>query len=292
MNEYTKIQSYEEYEQKIKDYETQLKLMCDTQRPHNVLIVSGDPGIGKSYRAGQIMSNQTNVKCVVREGTISAVEFYRLMWQNNDSIIVLDDVNNIIKDSNEGASLLKACTESKPLRQLHWQKRNPNCVSVSKFKCDNNIKIAERMNIIVNSSGRKTLMAAHDAGLTFPDTFYFTGAVIILTNKSLKCLDRATEGAVSNRGAHMQLSFSVEGAIDFIKKFGPTMHEFNGNTISDEVMKETIEFMTSNEAIKHYVDNCKIPTLRNLGRIAVQHKKGVPFSESLLENNTESSYSY
>lgn len=291
MKEYLKLKSYDEYEKKIGEYENQVKIMCNKVRPHNVLIVSGDPGIGKSYRAEQILQQQNNVKYHIVNGSLSAVQLYTLMWQHNDEIIVLDDVNSILQDGKDGASLLKACTESKPVRTLQWQKRNPCCVPVSKFNCATNIKVAERMNEIVKNSERKALINAHDAGKTFPDMFYFTGAIIILTNKSLKSFDKVTEGAVSNRGSHMQISFSTEGAVDFIKKFGPTMTAFNGMQIEPDIMKETIDFMTSEDSIKYYIENCKIPTLRNLGKIAGLHQNGIQLETSLLDDNTESTYS-
>lgn len=291
MQDYMKIKNFEEYTKKINDYETQLKIICSNVRPYNVLIVSGDPGIGKSYRAEQILKTQTNVKFTKVEGSsVSPVQLYSLMWQHNDEIIVLDDVNSILQDGKDGASLLKACTESKPVRLLQWQKRNPNCIPVSKFKCDNNIKIAERMNDIVKNSERKHLIKAHDAGMTFPDMFYFTGAIIILTNKSLKSFDRVTEGAVSNRGCHMQIAFSVEGAVDFIKKFGPTLKTYGDAVYTDATLKDTIAFMTSPKAVKYYVENYKIPTIRNLGKIAGQYQLGVALDESVLENNTEVQY--
>lgn len=290
MKDYLKLKSYEEYEKKISEYENQVKIMCNKVRPHNVLIVSGDPGIGKSYRAEQILQQQNNVKYHIVNGSLSAVQLYTLMWQHNNEIIVLDDVNSILQDGKDGASLLKACTESKPVRTLQWQKRNPSCVPVSKFNCTTNTQVSERMNEIVKNSERKALINAHDAGKTFPDMFYFTGAIIILTNKSLKSFDKVTDCAVSNRGSHMQISFSTEGAVDFIKKFGPTMSTFNGMSIDPVIMKETIDFMTSKEAIRYYVDNYKIPTLRNLGKIAGLHQHGIDLENSLLDDNTEYQY--
>lgn len=291
MKESLKLKSYKEYEKKIAEYETQVRIMCNKQRPHNVLIVSGDPGIGKSYRAEQILKNQTNVNYQIVTGSLSAVQLYNLMWLHNDEIIVIDDVNSILQDGKDGASLLKACTESKPVRTLQWQKRNHNCIPVSTFRCKDNHFVFEKMNDYVKNSDRKPLLLAHEAGKTFPDMFYFTGAVIILTNKSLKSFDKVTEGAVSNRGSHMQISFSVEGAIDFIKRFGPSMTEFNGMKMERKTIKAVIDFMTSEEAVRYYIDNCKIPTLRNLGKIEGLYQNGVPLELSLLNDNTETQYS-
>lgn len=290
MKERFKLRTFQEYQKKITDYETQVRIMCSKQRPHNVLIVSGDPGIGKSYRAEQILKNQANVNYQMVSGSLSAHELYRLMWYHNDEIIVLDDVNSILQDSKDGASLLKAATESKPIRVIQWLKKHHDCIPVKKYNCKDNSIIQERMNAYVRDKDNRRLTLAHEAGSTFPDMFYFTGAVIILTNKSLKTIDRATEGAVSNRGSHMQISFTVEGAIDFIKKFGPSMTEFNGMKMEEKTIKDVIAFMTSDEAVKYYIDHCKIPTLRSLGKIEGLYQHDWPLDISLLEDNTESQY--
>ena len=291
MKESLKLKSFKEYEKKIADYEMQVRIMCNKQRPHNVLIVSGDPGIGKSYRAEQILKNQTNMKYHTVTGSLSAVELCRLMWYHNDEIIVIDDVNSILQDGKDAASLLKACTESKPVRVIQWQKKNHDCIPVQKYNCKDNSFIQERMNAYVRDKDNRRLTVSHEAGGTFPDMFYFTGAVIILTNKSLKSFDKVTEGAVSNRGSHMQISFSVEGAIDFIRNFGPSMTEFNGMKMEEKTIKDVIAFMTSDEAVKYYIDHCKIPTLRNLGKIEGFYQCGEPLNFSLLDSNTESQYS-
>lgn len=291
MKQDNKINSYADYVKRITDYESQVKIMCNTARPHNVLIVSGDPGIGKSYRAEKILSSQINMKYTIIKSSVSPVQLYHTMWQHNDEIIILDDVNSILQDNKDGASLLKACTESKPVRILQWQKQNPMCIPVSKYKCKDNDSIEERMQAIVTDSGRKNLANAHDAGKTFPDMFYFTGAIIILTNKSLRSFDRVTEGAVSNRGTHMEISFSTAGAIEFIKNFGPTMTQYNGMTFDEDTLTHVIDFMTSDTAVKYYVQNGKIPTLRNLGKIAGLYQFGETLDESILEANTEFPYS-
>ena len=290
MKQINKVKDYKEFQKKIADYEAQVKIMCNKVRPHNVLIVSGDPGIGKSYRAEKILSAQNKVSYHMVNGSLSAVQLYNVMWNNNDSIIILDDVNSILQDSKDGASLLKACTESKQVRVLQWQKQNHSCIPVSKYKPSDNVKVAEKMDEYVANAGRKPLENAHIAGKTFPDMFYFTGAVIILTNKSLASFDRVTEGAVSNRGTHMEISFSIDGAVDFIKKFGATMTEFNGMQIKKKTIDSVIKFLTSPEAIKYYHDNGKIPTLRNLGKIECLHQCGAKLELSLLDSNTEYPY--
>ena len=290
MKQNDKIKDYKEFQKKITDYETQVKLMCNKPRPHNVLIVSGDPGIGKSYRAEKILSAQKTVSYQIAKNSISAVELYKLMWENNDSIIILDDVNSILLDPKDGASLLKACTESKPVRILQWQKDNHNCIPVSQYKPVDNIKVAENMDDYVKSANRKPLQNAHLVKKTFPNMFYFTGAVIILTNKSLASFDRVTEGAVSNRGTHMEISLTVDGAIELLKKFGPTMTESNGMKLKKKTIDNVIKFLTSADSIRYYHEHGKIPTLRNLGRIECLYQCGVKLEQSILDENTEYPY--
>lgn len=283
-----KINSYKEYLKKVKEYETYIKLISDpANRASNSLLVSGDPGIGKTYRARKILEEHSKCPFLVVNGRISAVKLYQTMWENNDAVIVLDDVNSIIQDKKDGASLLKAATDSERTREISWNARNHDCIPVKKYNCKNNLKIAERMDWLVQTSNNKRLERSHEAKNTFPDMFYFTGALIILTNKSLHTVDKASEGAVSNRGNHMEIMFTTEGAIDFIKTFGPTMTEYNGVKMKAKTISETIKFLTSEKALQYYARTRKRPTLRNLGKIEGLYQAGMKLDLDILENNTE-----
>ena len=70
------------------------------------MIVSGDKGVGKTYTAEQILSNQNIRNWKIVTNAMSAVNLYKFMWENNDAIIVLDDVNSIIQDSKDGANCI------------------------------------------------------------------------------------------------------------------------------------------------------------------------------------------
>lgn len=283
-----KINSYKEFLEKINEYESYIKLISDPDnRAANTLVVSGDPGIGKTYRAEKLLNEHSKCPFIVVNGRITAVKLYQTMWENNDAVIVLDDVNSIIQDKKDGASLLKAATESKRVRKVSWSARNPDSIPVTKYNCQTNAKIAEKMDDYVRLSNNKRLERAHEAKNTFPDMFYFTGALIILTNKSLYTVDKATEGALSNRGNHMQIMFSTEGAIDFIKTFGPSMTEFNGVKLKAKTIKETIKFLTSEKAMQYYARTRKRPTLRNLGKLEGLYQAGMKLDINILENNTE-----
>ena len=283
-----RITSYKEYKKKMDDYANHIKLMIGKKGspiPLHVMIVSGDKGVGKTYLAEQILSKQTVRDYKIVTGSLSAVQLYKFLWENNDAIIVLDDVNSILQDSKDGASLLKACTDSYHSRKLHWQKMNRNCIAVNRMQLKTNAEIAAKMDEI--AKGSKKLSDAHAAGMTFPDEFYFTGAVIILTNKPLSVIDRVTEGAVSNRGWHQEMLFNVEGAVDLLKNSADRMKDFNGITLKGKSVKKALDFLTSEKAISFYKHNEKLPTLRTLGKVSLEVEYGNALDEDTIANNTE-----
>lgn len=288
-NIFNRINSFAEYEKKMADYTNQITKMMIGKRgqpiPCHVMIVSGDKGVGKTYTAQKILESQDIRKWKIVTSSMSAVQLYKFMWENNDAIIVLDDVNSIIQDNKDGASLLKAATDSYMVRKLSWQKQNLNCIPVSKYSLDSNVAIASRMAEIANSDPK--MKARYDSGKAFPDEFYFTGALIILTNKPLAAIDRVTEGAVSNRGWHQEMLFSVDGAVDLIRNYAHRITNYNGIDISPENSRKAVDFLTSPDAIRYYKAEGKVPTLRTLGKIGQNFELGVDVDMDTLVNNTE-----
>lgn len=283
-----RINTYSEYKKKITDYETHINMMIGKKgkpMPLHVMIVSGDKGVGKTYKANQILSEQTIRPYIIVTASLSAVQLYKLMWEHSDAIIVLDDVNSILQDPKDGASLLKACTDSYHVRQLHWQKQNPNCVSVHKFNLPDNISIARKMDEM--AANNKKMAMLHAENRTFPDTFFFTGSVIILTNKPLSVIDRVTEGALSNRGWHQEMLFSVEGAVELLKNTASSMRSFNDIPLKVKNVKKALQFLTTKEHIQFYKQNGRLPTIRTLGKIALECECGNELDEDTLYNNTE-----
>lgn len=284
-----RINSYAEYQKKMDDYESHIVNMMIGKKgqpiPLHVMVVSGDKGVGKTYRAEEILSKQNIRNYEIVNSSMSAVQLYKFMWEHNDAIIVLDDVNSIIQDSKDGASLLKACTETKHIRKLNWQKQNANCVSINKFNLGNNRAIESKIIELCNDNPK--LQKAYDAGKLFPDTFYFTGSLIILTNKPLSVIDRATEGAVSNRGWHQEMLFSVDGAVDLIKNSASKMKTFNDIQLTKMNVQKAIKFLSSPNAIRYYKTEGKLPTLRTLGKIALEYQLNDDVNEDTLANNTE-----
>lgn len=288
-NIFDRINSFADYQKKMSDYENHIvKMMIGKEGqpiPCHVMLVSGDKGIGKTYKAQELLSAQTIRKWEIVNTAMSPVQLYKFMWEHNDAIIVLDDVNSIIQDSKDGASLLKACTETTHRRKLSWQKMNANCIPVHRFGLDDNAAISEKMDTIASLDPK--LEKRHIEGKTFPDTFFFTGALIILTNKPLSVIDRVTEGAVSNRGWHQEMLFSVDGAVDLLKHFATKLTSFNGMDLTPENVQHAVDFLTSPDSVAYYKTQGKIPTIRTLGKIAIALENGLSLDYDALVNFTE-----
>jgi hypothetical protein len=294
MNTEKRINSYKEYEEKMKGYTDHIEKMMIGKKgqpiPLSVMIVSGEKGVGKSYMAEKILSNQTIRKYNICKDAVSPVDLVKLLWYNNDSIIVLDDISGILTDPKDGASVLKAATETRHMRSIEWRKQNHRVIPVSNHHPANNDEVKRYIDAYIEDNKfNKKLLAKHQAGLTFPDQFYFTGAIIILTNKPLSLIDRYSEGAISNRGWHEEILLTVDGAIDLLKHSVNKMTNFMDTKISVTNVRKALAFMTTKEAIDYYRRSNVIPTLRNLGKIAQEIQNGMDIKHSLLVNNTEPS---
>lgn len=87
------------------------------------LVVTGAPGVGKTYTVENILEHRENAKYEVVKGTLSAVELYKLGYKHRapGSVIVLDDADSIFTDE-EALNVLKALCDSSANRRVSWMK--------------------------------------------------------------------------------------------------------------------------------------------------------------------------
>ena len=89
------------------------------------LIVSGAPGVGKSYTIEFLLSQMgdknSNFRYNVVKGSITGVNLYKMLYRYRDEncVLVLDDTDSIFFD-DEGIALLKAALDSGDHRKLCW----------------------------------------------------------------------------------------------------------------------------------------------------------------------------
>lgn len=136
------------------------------------VVISGSGGLGKSYsvKKALVESGLRDFSSVIAESPEGSVinrsrsfvfvkgfstpkALYRILFENNDSIIVFDDIDNIMKDP-VATNLLKAALDSYDTRIITWG---------------------------AESRGEDDL----------PRSFIFTGRVIFITNMSIDRVDQA-----------------------------------------------------------------------------------------------------
>jgi hypothetical protein len=87
------------------------------------MVVTGAPGVGKTFTVTNVLENASNAKYEVVAGALSAVELYKLGYRNRKagSVIVLDDADSIFTDE-DALNILKALCDSSPIRKVSWLK--------------------------------------------------------------------------------------------------------------------------------------------------------------------------
>jgi hypothetical protein len=94
-----------------------------TQSNIRSMVVTGAPGVGKTFTVHQTLSRIPEERRESVSGAISAVELYKLGYRMRKpgSVIVLDDADSIFTDE-DALNILKALCDSSPVRRVSWLK--------------------------------------------------------------------------------------------------------------------------------------------------------------------------
>lgn len=86
------------------------------------LIISGPPGIGKTYTVDRLLQEYVPEKYKLVTGHMTPLSLYANMYNYRASghILVLDDVDSVFSDVT-GLNLLKAAMDTKVVRNIHWE---------------------------------------------------------------------------------------------------------------------------------------------------------------------------
>jgi len=87
------------------------------------MVVTGAPGVGKTYTVENILESSDSAKFEVVKGALSAVELFKLGYRMRSpgSVIVLDDADSIFTDE-DALNILKALCDSSQIRRVSWLK--------------------------------------------------------------------------------------------------------------------------------------------------------------------------
>jgi hypothetical protein len=163
----------------------------------NSMVITGDPGIGKSYSVVHnltdlgleeiVLDNDGNF--IVIKGFSTARALYETLWTYNDKIVIFDDADNIHKDP-VASNLLKAALDSGPNRIMSWGAKIPDSEDL-------------------------------------PSRFKFTGRCIFISNMSINQFPQA----LLSRSFCVDLTLTID---EKLERINTVLVNYNGKT--DEVM--------------------------------------------------------
>jgi hypothetical protein len=92
------------------------------------LIISGAPGVGKTYTLMEILEKMHGEGTVVFKrtaGYVSTIEMYRLLFEHRHAgnVVMFDDTDNVFYDDNS-LNILKAATDSTPVRTISYRTKS------------------------------------------------------------------------------------------------------------------------------------------------------------------------
>lgn len=183
------------------------------------LIVSGPPGLGKSYTVEQVLKKiKAPEDYDILSGTISAVGLYILLYeQRNGGVIVLDDCDEVFRDEN-CLNILKAVLDSSETRVVSYRKR---------------------ANWMVE--------------LDIPQKFNFEGSVVFCTNIDFEAAMRKGSGlaphftALIDRSLYLSLTMrSKEDFLTRMRQVGIGEGLLKKCGLTEEQAVEVMEFVTTN----------------------------------------------
>jgi hypothetical protein len=190
------------------------------------MIVSGPPGVGKSYGVEQEVEKATlfdqiagkRLRAEVVKGSATPIGLYQTLYKYSDSncVVVFDDCDSILLD-DVSLNLLKGALDSGKKRKISW--------------------------LSESSTLRRE---------GIPDSFNFNGSVIFITNlkfdkmKSQKLRDHLD--ALQSRCHYLDLTLdTMRDKVLRIKQIARSGGLFADMEISDIGQDEIIEFMNANK---------------------------------------------
>lgn len=183
------------------------------------LIVSGPPGLGKSFTVERVLGDKDESEYRLVKGFVRATGLYRLLYEmrHKNSVVVFDDCDSIFFD-DVTLNLLKAACDTTERRRISWR--------------------------------AETKMRDEDED-PIPTTFDFEGSVIFITNydfdKMMSTGHKLAEhvAAMVSRSHYIDLTLKTKR--DFIVRIKQVI---NSGMLSDRLTKkqigECVSFIESN----------------------------------------------
>lgn len=145
------------------------------------MIVTGNPGIGKTYSLDYILEGAAQAGKITYEpvrGYVRATGLFRLLWANRfkGSVLLLDDADSVFNEEI-GLNLLKAALDTTKKRTISWR-------SEKVFECSD--------------------------GEPIPESFEYEGSIIFITNIDMERKAASDKALAPHMNALMSRSFYVD----------------------------------------------------------------------------------
>lgn len=179
------------------------KLLISNKTNKNCLIVFGKPGTGKTFVIKRTLLQNKVPHIVMKGGIKNITTFYSVLFENRNSLIVLDDIDIFLDDVN-GVNIIKAATDTYSVRVVSYPRTEEEFVA-----------------------GRFSF------GL--PSKFEFKGKLIIITNRNLKEIDKT----LVSRSYVCEINFNVKEMLTVIEK----MLDYMNIGVPIEIKREVIDYL-------------------------------------------------
>jgi hypothetical protein len=216
---------------------------------NRAVIVSGPPGLGKSFGVEKLAEKHANkVMAVIVRGYARATGIYKVLYEHREAgnVVIFDDADAIFEDMT-ALNILKAATDSNDKRTISW---------LSEAKLED------------------------EDGERLPRSFEFQGSVVFLTNVDF-------DGAIargSKLSPHFQalisrshyLDLTLRTARDYLTRIKQVVFELGmlDGEASFQEKKEIVDFIEQNQ------DSMRELSLRMVRKLATLKKMdGVKWQE-------------
>lgn len=218
------VETDEQISSRIQDTYESMKTLIEAVAANTVnsLVLSGAPGIGKSYTVEKTLQevNSGDFGFSIHKGYIRASHLFRLLWENRNpgDVVVLDDTDAIFGDET-ALNILKAALELKPTRRIGW--------------------------------GSEKIFEDQD-GEEIPRYFNFEGSVIFLTNLAIHDLINSNSKYAPHLSAlesrSLVLDLGIRSKKEYMIKIAQTVQEgmLRDKGFSKSQESEIMEFITEN----------------------------------------------
>jgi hypothetical protein len=243
-----KKESEAERERKISKRFHVLETLCDASisGAAKALIVSGPPGLSKSYTVEQKLKkwNKKEDNFTIIKGYVRATGLYKVLWQNRTKgrVIVFDDADSIFtgSDAEVSINLLKAVLDTTEKRIVSYRTKEP--------------------------------MYDDENACTIDESFEFEGTCIFITNYDFdEMVDRGNKlsdhlGAIRSRAHYVDLA--MKSREDFMTRIRQVCRQgmLKNEGLSTAQEKDVLTFIEKNK------ERCRELSLRTALKVGALRK--------------------